>query len=171
MSAAPYHGLIREEEGTYYNGNLVEKSSDLIQDAVRRNNANPFLVVNPRIARDRAKHIVDLEFDIAQGPRTYVERIDISGNTVTRDRVIRREFRFAEGDPNDPALDPADQAAADGSGLFRRREGDAHARLGGRPRGGQHRADREGDRRALARAAAIRPPLASLARPACGSTT
>ncbi len=49
-------------------------------------------------------HKVDLEFDIAQGPRTYVERIDISGNTVTRDRVIRREFRFAEGDPNDPTL-------------------------------------------------------------------
>ena len=104
VSAAPYHDLIREQEGAYYNGNLVEKSSDLIQDAVRKVNANPFLVVNPRIARDRKKHIVDLEFDIAQGPRTYVERIDISGNTVTRDRVIRREFRFAEGDPNDPAL-------------------------------------------------------------------
>ncbi len=104
VDAKPYAGLIKEEQGAFYNGNLVEKSSDLIQDAVRRANANPFLVVNPRIARDRKKHLVDLEFDIAQGPRTYVERIDISGNTVTRDRVIRREFRFAEGDPNDPAL-------------------------------------------------------------------
>ncbi len=104
VDASPYAGLIKEQEGAYYNGNLVEKSSDLIQDAVRRTNANPFLVVNPRIARDRKKHLVDLEFDIAQGPRTYVERIDISGNTVTRDRVIRREFRFAEGDPNDPVL-------------------------------------------------------------------
>ncbi len=104
VDAKPYAGLIKEEQGAFYNGNLVEKSSDVIQDAVRRTNANPFLVVNPRIARDRKKHLVDLEFDIAQGPRTYVERIDISGNTVTRDRVIRREFRFAEGDPNDPAL-------------------------------------------------------------------
>jgi outer membrane protein insertion porin family len=104
VSAAPYQGLVRETEGGFYNGNLVEKSSDAIQAAVRKTIANPFLVVNPRIARDHKKHTVDLEFDIAQGPKTYVERIDITGNTVTRDRVIRREFRFAEGDPNDPAL-------------------------------------------------------------------
>lgn len=104
VSASPYGGLVRETEGGFYNGNLVEKSSDAIQDQVRRDAANPFLVVNPRIARNRDKHTVDLEFDIVQGPRTYVERIDISGNTVTRDKVIRREFRFAEGDPNDPAL-------------------------------------------------------------------
>ncbi len=104
VSAAPYQTLVRETEGAFYNGNLVEKSSDAIQAAVRRTVANPFLVVNPRIARNHTKHTVDLEFDIAQGPRTYVERIDITGNTVTRDRVIRREFRFAEGDPNDPAL-------------------------------------------------------------------
>jgi len=90
VDASPYKGLVQEEEGAFYNGNLVEKSSDLIQNAVRRTNANPFLVVNPRIARDRAKHVVDLEFDISQGPKTYVERIDISGNTVTRDRVLRR---------------------------------------------------------------------------------
>ena len=104
VAAAPYQGLVRETEGGYYNGNLVEKSSDAIQAAVRKTAANPFLVVNPRIARNHDKHMVDLEFDIAQGPRSYVERIDITGNTVTRDRVIRREFRFAEGDPNDPAL-------------------------------------------------------------------
>jgi outer membrane protein insertion porin family len=104
VPADPYRGLVREEEGAFYNGNLVEKSSDAIQDAVRIRAANPFLVVNPRIARNIKKHTVDLEFDISQGPRTYVERIDITGNTVTRDRVIRREFRFAEGDPNDPAL-------------------------------------------------------------------
>ncbi len=104
VSAAPYRDLVKEKEGSYYNGNAVQKSSDAIQDAVRRDNSNPFIAVNPRIARDSKKHIVDLEFDISQGPRTYVERIDITGNTVTRDHVIRREFRFAEGDPNDPTL-------------------------------------------------------------------
>ncbi len=103
VNAAPYARLVKESEGQIYNGNLVEKSSDAIQDAVRKT-GNPFLVVNPRIARNRDKKVVDLEFDIAQGPRNYVERIEITGNTVTRDRVIRREFRFAEGDPDDPAL-------------------------------------------------------------------
>ncbi len=104
VSAANYVSLVKEQKGGFYNGDAVEKSSDAIQNAVRLANANPFLLVNPRISRDRKKHVVDLEFDIAQGPRTYVERIDISGNTVTRDKVIRREFRFAEGDPNDPTL-------------------------------------------------------------------
>ena len=103
VSAAPYSGLVRQQEGAYYNGSLVEKASDAIQDKVRLT-GDPFLVVNPRIARNPTKHTVDLEFDIANGKRSWVERIDISGNTVTRDKVIRREFSFAEGDPNDPEL-------------------------------------------------------------------
>ena len=48
--------------------------------------------------RDPEKHIIDLTFDIGEGPRVYVERIDIVGNTRTKDKVIRREFRLAEGD-------------------------------------------------------------------------
>ena len=103
VSAAPYAGLVRQQKGAFYNGALVEKASDSIQDQVRLT-GDPFLVVNPRIARNPTKKTVDLEFDIVNGKRSWVERIDISGNTVTRDKVIRREFRFAEGDPNDPAL-------------------------------------------------------------------
>ena len=48
-------------------------------------------MVRPRIARDTAKHTVDLVFDVTEGPRVYVERIDIEGNTRTKDKVIRRE--------------------------------------------------------------------------------
>ena len=103
VPAEPYAGLVRQQKGAFYNGSLVEKASDSIQDKVRLT-GDPFLVVNPRIARNPAKHTVDLEFDIVNGKRSWVERIDITGNTVTRDKVIRREFRFAEGDPNDPAL-------------------------------------------------------------------
>ena len=60
--------------------------------------ATPSSRSSPRIARDRAKKTVDLVFDIAEGPRVYIERIDITGNTRTKDKVIRREFRMAEGD-------------------------------------------------------------------------
>ena len=42
--------------------------------------------------------MVDLVFEVGEGPRVYVERIDINGNTRTKDKVIRREFRLAEGD-------------------------------------------------------------------------
>ena len=57
-----------------------------------------FAQVNPRINRDRDKHTIDLSFNIVQGPRVYIEKIDIQGNTRTLDKVIRREFRLVEGD-------------------------------------------------------------------------
>jgi outer membrane protein insertion porin family len=104
VSAKPYENMVKQKTGQFYNGNVVEKTSDQIQDKVRKDASNPFLVVDPRIARNQKTHTVDLEFDIGQGTRKYVERIDITGNTVTRDKVIRREFRFVEGDPDDPAL-------------------------------------------------------------------
>ena len=63
-----------------------------------------FVEVKPRISRNREKHTVDLVFDVGEGPRVYVERIDIQGNTRTEDKVIRREFRLAEGDPFNAAL-------------------------------------------------------------------
>jgi outer membrane protein insertion porin family len=103
VDAATYRKLVKVEPGAFYNGDLVEKTSTTIQDKVRADGHN-FVVVNPRIARNADKHTVDLVFDIADGPRQYVERIDITGNTVTKDKVIRREFRFAEGDAYDPAL-------------------------------------------------------------------
>lgn len=84
--------------GDTYDGDAVEKTTQAIQDAVQ-NRGFAFVEVRPRIARDRDKHTVDLVFDVSEGPRVYVERIDINGNTRTKDKVIRREFRLAEGDP------------------------------------------------------------------------
>ena len=86
--------------GDTYDGDAVEKTSQALQDAIQQR-GYAFVEVKPRIARDRAKHTVDLVFDIGEGPRVYVERIDISGNTRTKDKVIRREFRVAEGDAFD----------------------------------------------------------------------
>ena len=57
-------------------------------------------------------------FDVGEGPRVYVERIDIVGNTRTEDKVIRREFRLAEGDPYSSEAGPPDQDATDRSRLF-----------------------------------------------------
>jgi len=89
--------LLQIGTGDTYDGDIVERTTQAIQDAVQ-NRGYAFVDVKPRIARDRAKKTVDLVFDITEGPRVYVERIDISGNTRTKDKVIRREFRLAEGD-------------------------------------------------------------------------
>ncbi len=84
--------------GQYYNAQLVE-------DTVTRLNelaglfGYAFADVRPTFNRNRENLTMAVTFRVAEVPRVYVERIDISGNTTTRDKVIRREFRLAEGDP------------------------------------------------------------------------
>ena len=89
--------LLRVSDGDTYDGDLVEKSTESLQEAVQ-NRGFAFVDVHARIARDPAKKTVDLVFDVTEGPRVFVERLDIVGNTRTKDKVIRREFRIAEGD-------------------------------------------------------------------------
>ena len=88
---------VQLSSGDFYDGNAVERSVQAISTDVQ-NRGYAFVEVKPRIARNPARRTVDLVFEVAQGPRVYVERIDIVGNTRTQDKVIRREFRLAEGD-------------------------------------------------------------------------
>ncbi|MEL6677757.1 MAG: outer membrane protein assembly factor BamA [Pseudomonadota bacterium] len=62
-----------------------------------------FTEIFPRLRRNQDDQTIDIVFEVQQGPRTYIERIDISGNTATLDRVIRREFEVVEGDAYDAA--------------------------------------------------------------------
>jgi outer membrane protein insertion porin family len=85
------------EEGDWYDGDAVGRTIDAMElDVHTRGYA--FVQVKPRATRNHDAHTVDLVFDVGEGPRVYVERIDIVGNTRTEDRVIRREYRLAEGD-------------------------------------------------------------------------
>ena len=84
------------EFGDWYDGDAVERSVQAITDDVQ-SRGYAFVEVKPRISRDTEKHTVDLVFDVGEGPRVYVERIDITGNTRTEDKVIRREFRRRRG--------------------------------------------------------------------------
>jgi outer membrane protein insertion porin family len=95
--------LLDIQAGDWYDGDAVERNVQALTDAVQ-NRGFAFVEVRPRISRDRTKHTVDLVFDVGEGPRVYVERIDITGNTRTKDKVIRREFRLAEGDAFNAAL-------------------------------------------------------------------
>lgn len=84
-------------EGDWYDGQAVERSAEAIGDAANLAGF-PFVQVTPRVARDRDAGRIDLLFEVAPGPRAFVERIEIIGNSRTEDRVIRREMRLAEGD-------------------------------------------------------------------------
>jgi outer membrane protein insertion porin family len=89
--------------GSLYNAEALEKSVEEMQiEASRRGYA--FAIVRPRGDRNFEAHTVSITFAIDEGPRTYIERINIRGNTRTRDFVIRREFDIAEGDAYNRAL-------------------------------------------------------------------
>ncbi|MDN3566626.1 outer membrane protein assembly factor BamA [Paeniroseomonas aquatica] len=97
LEADSVRRLVDVTEGDWYDGDVVERVAQALQDAANLR-GYPFVDVQPRINRNREDRRVDLTFEINEAPRVYVERIDIGGNTRTQDRVIRREFRIAEGD-------------------------------------------------------------------------
>ncbi|MBV8189672.1 MAG: outer membrane protein assembly factor BamA [Alphaproteobacteria bacterium] len=84
-------------EGDWYDAGEVEKTVAALTDVVG-SLGYAFVEVRPNIRRNKDNLTIDVTFDIQEGPRVYVERINISGNTRTLDKVIRREFRLAEGD-------------------------------------------------------------------------
>jgi outer membrane protein insertion porin family len=89
--------------GSLYNAEALEKSVEEMQiEASRRGFA--FAIVKPRGDRNFESHTVSIVFGIDEGPRTYIERINVRGNTRTRDYVIRREFDISEGDAYNRAL-------------------------------------------------------------------
>jgi outer membrane protein insertion porin family len=95
--------VVEMEAGDWYDGDAVERTTQVLTEEVQKR-GQPFVDVRPRVSRDRDNHTIELVFDVIEGPRVYVERIDITGNTRTKDKVIRREFRLAEGDAFNAAL-------------------------------------------------------------------
>jgi outer membrane protein insertion porin family len=80
-----------------YNSNLVEESiQDLTFEVGRLGYA--FVDIRPAAARNREKRTIDITYQISEGPRVYIDRIDIVNNVRTLDKVVRREFQLAEGD-------------------------------------------------------------------------
>lgn len=97
LDGATLNDIVELSPGDVYDGDSVERTTQNIQDVVE-SRGFVFVNVQPKITRHTADHTIDLVFDVSEGPRAYVERIDIDGNTRTQDQVLRREFLFAEGD-------------------------------------------------------------------------
>lgn len=89
--------MVPIESGEVYDADTVQKAIDALTNAAGTK-GYAFAEVHPRIGRNRANNTIDLIFDIDQGPRVYIGKINIVGNTRTLDKVIRREFRLVEGD-------------------------------------------------------------------------
>jgi outer membrane protein insertion porin family len=95
--AAKVKSLVTLKPGTWFNAKAVEDSVTKLNEEAG-NLGYAFADINPAYERDSEKHVMAITFKVGETPRVYVERIDITGNTVTRDKVIRREFRVNEGD-------------------------------------------------------------------------
>jgi outer membrane protein insertion porin family len=89
--------------GKTFNQSQMDKTVERLTLSVSERGV-AFARVRPRAARDAAARLINVTFLVDEGPRIYIERINILGNSRTRDYVIRREFRLAEGDAFNPFM-------------------------------------------------------------------
>ncbi|WP_342166931.1 outer membrane protein assembly factor BamA [Methylobacterium sp. SD21] len=105
--------------GDTYNADDVERTLNTLTRDVNRA-GYPFAQVRPTGQRDPATQKVSLGFVVEDGPHVYVERINVRGNTRTRDYVIRRELDFAEGDAYNRVLTDRAERRLNGLGFFKK---------------------------------------------------
>jgi outer membrane protein insertion porin family len=89
--------LLPMKKGEWYNAKQVEDTVESLTETAGLY-GYAFADINPTFSRNAETREMAITFNIAETPRTYVERIDVNGNTLTQDKVVRREFRLTEGD-------------------------------------------------------------------------
>jgi outer membrane protein insertion porin family len=95
--------VLRMRPGYVYNGEAIEKTVEDLTIEITKH-GYPFATVRPRGDRNPENRTISIAFVVDEGVRAYIERINIRGNTRTREYVIRREFDISEGDPYNRAL-------------------------------------------------------------------
>jgi outer membrane protein insertion porin family len=85
------------EVGDWFNGKQLEDTVDAVSDAAG-NAGYAFVEVRPRLERNVEAKEIGVTFEVREGPRVFIERVDVQGNGRTLDKVIRREILLVEGD-------------------------------------------------------------------------
>lgn len=88
---------VTEHKGDWFNAKAIEDTVTSLNETAG-NLGYAFADISPAYHRDPEAHTMEVTFRVGETPRVYVERVDINGNTVTHDKVVRREFRVNEGD-------------------------------------------------------------------------
>ncbi|MFD1341838.1 outer membrane protein assembly factor BamA [Litorisediminicola beolgyonensis] len=96
-----FQRAIKMRSGQVYSPSAVETDIARLERMAIREGLD-FVRVEPRIDRNDRDVTLDVTYQLTRGPRIFVERIDIEGNTTTLDRVVRRQFDTVEGDPFNP---------------------------------------------------------------------
>jgi len=97
LDVSSLQAVVPLKEGELFNAKRVDATTDALIDALG-SKGFAFLNVRPNYTKREAERKVDITYAITPGPRVYINRINIEGNNRTRDNVIRREMRLAEGD-------------------------------------------------------------------------
>lgn len=97
LDAGILQGVVPIQEGELFRGDQIEGTIDALTYAAGVA-GYAFVDIRPQISVNEETGRIDITFAIDEGPRVYIDRINIVGNTQTLDRVVRRELRIAEGD-------------------------------------------------------------------------
>ena len=101
VDTVDFKDFVGIKEGKVYSPDLVENTITILENKASQLGFD-FIRVEPRVTRNDLDLTLDVEFVLLRGPRVFIERIDISGNSTTLDRVIRRQFKLVEGDSFNP---------------------------------------------------------------------
>jgi len=112
--------MLPMKKGDWYNAKQVEDTVDTLSETAGLF-GYAFADVSPDFKRSKEDLTMGIDFRIANAPRVYVERVDINGNTLTQDKVVRREFRLAEGDAFNSFLVKRSKDRINSLGFFQER--------------------------------------------------
>lgn len=101
VDASAFAAQNRVNRGDVYNPAAIDNTIRRMETVAIQQGLD-FVNIEPRVSRNPQSQTLDLTFALTRGPRVFVERIDIEGNTTTQDQVIRRQFNSVEGDPFNP---------------------------------------------------------------------
>ncbi len=111
-------GLVPLSAGDWFDGDALQDGITAVSTRAQ-NLGYAFAQVNPQVQTNPAAHTLAITLDVVEGPRVYIQRIDITGNTRTEDKVIRRELTVAEGDGYNQSKIDASTANLKNLGFFK----------------------------------------------------
>ena len=101
VNADEFAAVQKMRSGVTYSPAIIENNLARMENLALRKGLN-FVRIEPRVIRNDRDQTLDIEFVLKRGEKTFVERIDIEGNTTTLDQVVSRQFRSVEGDAFNP---------------------------------------------------------------------
>ena len=133
VNAGALRSELQTASGATYDQSAMDRTVERLTLTVSEQGF-AFARVRPRAVREPGSRVINVTYVIDQGPRIYIERINVIGNLRTHDHVIRREFRLAEGDAYNPLLVDKAKRRLQGLGFFKtveikRRQGTAADRV------------------------------------------